>query len=450
MDENKNLATVTIKSIDIEGRGISHIEGKTVFVDGALPDEIVTIEIYKRKPSFDKARLVEIIQKSPERVMPECINFGICGGCSLQHLEFSAQVYSKQQVLLDNLKHIGQVTPLAIIPPLLGKPFGYRHRARLSVRYVAKKGRVLVGFHEKASSFVADMNQCLILPQIISDLIPVLKETIGKLSIYNKIPQIEIAVGDAVHALVFRIMEPLTLADEMVLRDLIDQYTVQQIPLQIWLQPKGPESCYQFYPLNMPQLSYAIPQFNLELPYFPTEFTQVNPLINQEMVKLALSYLEPLEHETIADFFCGIGNFTLPIAKLAKRAIGIEGSSQLVKRAQENAKHNQLDDKTEYNVVNLFKVDAAWLHSLGKIDKWLIDPPRDGAAELIKAITADIAPQRIVYISCNPATLARDAGTLVNTHGYNLVATGVMNMFPHTSHVESIAVFELNNLKQPG
>lgn len=447
MDENKsrNLATVTIKSIDLEGRGISHIDGKTVFVDGALADEIVAIEIYKRKPNFDKARVVEIIQKSANRVVPACVNFGICGGCSLQHLEFSAQVSSKQQVLLDNLKHIGQVTPLATIPPLIGKPFAYRHRARLSVRYVAKKGGVLVGFHEKASSFVADMNQCLILPQVISDLIPILKETIGKLSIYNKIPQIEIAVGDVVYALVFRIMQPLTLADELVLRDLVDQYsTVEQIPLQIWLQPDKPESCYPFYPLNMPQLSYTIPQFNLEMPFFPTEFTQVNPLINQQMVTLALSYLDPLEHETIADFFCGIGNFTLPIAKLAKTAIGIEGSHQLVTRAQENAKHNQLENKTEYKVANLFKVDSNWLYSLGQIDKWLIDPPRDGAMELIKAITADIAPQRIVYISCNPATLARDAGTLVNSHGYSLVATGVMNMFPHTSHIESIAIFELN------
>ncbi|MDQ5921954.1 MAG: rRNA (uracil1939-C5)-methyltransferase [Pseudomonadota bacterium] len=459
-NNNNNIHTVTIESIDLEGKGVTHIEGKTVFIDGALPDEVARIEIYKKKPNFDKARLIELITPSPHRITPECPNFGVCGGCSMQHLDFESQIHNKQKALLDNLKYIGQVTPLSVIPPLLGKPFAYRHRARLSVRHVAKKGGVLVGFHEKSSSFVADMNQCLILPNPISNLIPTLKTVIGKLSIYNKIPQIEVAVGDKVNVLVFRIMESLTSADELILQSFVDEHNaIMNNPLQLWLQPKGPDTCYPFYPLNAPKLDYILPQFDIEMPYLPTEFTQVNPTINAEMINLAISHLNPQSNEVIADFFCGIGNFTLPIAKYAKSVIGIEGSEQLVKRAQENAKHNNLENKTNYLAVNLFKIDSNWLNTLNKmatipeisktvslvankIDKWLIDPPRDGAAELISAITPDTAPSKIVYISCNPATLARDASVLVNVHGYTLTDAGVMNMFPHTSHVESIAVFE--------
>lgn len=439
---DNNLFTVTIESIDVEGKGIARIDGKTVFINDVLPNEVVTIEIVKRKPTFDKGRLVEILQKSPERVTPECPNFGLCGGCSLQHIEFEAQVRNKQKVLLDNLKHIGKVNTEAVLPPLLGKPFRYRHRARMSIRHVAKKGGVLVGFHEKGSSFVADMQECLNLPKHISDLIPILRNTMGQLSIYNKVPQVEVAVGDNVSVLLFRVMEPLSDNDEVIIKNFADTYSTAEYPLQIWLQPKGPDSCYPFYPLDAPKLSYSLPKFNLDMPYYPTEFTQVNPTLNQEMVALAMDLLDPKPDEAIADFFCGIGNFTLPIAISAKSVLGVEGSQQLVARALENAVHNKLENKTTYKMANLFKIDQQWLQDLGKMDKWLIDPPRDGAAELIQSITPEIAPNRIVYVSCNPATLARDAATLVNIHNYRLTQAGVMNMFPQTSHVESIAVFE--------
>ena len=438
--EQLNLHSVTVENIDIEGKGIARIDGKTVFINDVLPGEIVEIEIYKRRDKFDKARLLGIISKSPERVEPECPNFGVCGGCSLQHIELSAQVKYKQQALIDNLKHIGKVTAGNIMPALSGNPWGYRHRARMSSRFVAKKGGVLVGFHEKASSFVADMSECPILPQHVSDLIPELRLLIDQLSIKIRIPQIEVAVGDNVTALVFRIMDPLTSNDEALLKQFADKYN--SLPLQLWLQPKGPETCYPFYPLDSARLSYSIPSFELEMPYYPTEFTQVNPGINGEMVNLAISLLDPQADDEIIDFFCGIGNFTLPIATRAKQVVGVEGSAQLVARAKENAIYNKLEHKTSYQVTNLFKVDENWLQSLGKMDKWLIDPPRDGAVELIKAITPATAPKRIVYVSCNPASLARDAGVLVNVHGYTLTEAGVMNMFPHTSHIESIAVFE--------
>lgn len=447
----KNI-TVTIESIDIEGRGIARNNGKTIFIDGALPGEIAEIEIYKSKANFDKAKVTNLLKKSSERITPKCPNFGICGGCSMQHLEFKSQVEYKEKVLIDNLKHIGKVTPNTILNPLYGEEWNYRHRARLSVRFVAKKGGTLVGFREKSSSFVADMNECLILPTSISDLIPQLRELINNLSIKDRIPQIEVAVGDEVQILVFRIMEQLTQTDEDLIKAFVDKVNMQPNsslslkPLQVWLQPAGPNSCYPFYPSSSYQLSYhlEIPKDKkLTIPYFPTEFTQVNPKLNNQMVNQALSLLQPQEDEKIADFFCGIGNFTLAIANFANEVLGIEGSIELVNRAKENAKYNSLGHKTNYISTNLFKVDEKWLIELGKFDKWLIDPPRDGAVELIKAITPQIAPKRIIYVSCNPATLARDAAILVNVHGYKLVQAGVMNMFPHTSHVESIAQFEL-------
>lgn len=432
-----------IESVDYEGKGVARLDGKTVFIDGALAGEEVLAEITKRKPSFDKAKIVEIITPSKDRVTPECPNFGMCGGCSLQHISFDAQIQIKQQVLIDNLKHIGKVEAGEILPPIKGKPWEYRHRARLSARFVIKKGGALVGFREKASSYVADMLECKILPKYVSDLIPSLRELVASLSIRERIPQIEVAVGDNLVILVIRNMLELADNDEAKLREFVDKHSKENNSLQIWLQPKGPDSCYPFYPQESPRLSYSLPEFNLEMPYYPTEFTQVNPYINQQMVSLAMELLQAEENETIADFFCGIGNFTLPIARTAKQVIGIEGADALVKRAKENANFNGLGNKVSYQVCNLFTVDEKWLQNLGKFDKWLIDPPRDGAVELIKAITPEIAPKRIVYVSCNPATLARDAGILVQVHGYKLQKAGIMNMFPHTSHVESIAVFEL-------
>jgi len=326
--------------------------------------------------------------------------------------------------------------------PLAGVPWGYRHRARLSARYVAKKGGALVGFREKGAPYVLDMHQCLILPPHVSALITPLRELVSGLSIRDRVPQIEVAVGTQVTILVIRNMEALNPEDEQLVRQFIEQYSSLENPLQIWLQPKGPETCYPFYPVDAPKLSYTIQRFSLDMPYNPSEFTQVNPYINEEMLALSMELLAPQTHEVIADFFCGIGNFTLPIARLAKQVVGIEGADALVKRAKQNAIHNGLGDKVTYQVCNLFTIDDVWLQKLGHFDKWLIDPPRDGAFELVKSITPQTAPKRIVYVSCNPATLARDAGVLVHTHGYRLLKAGVMNMFPHTSHVESIALFE--------
>lgn len=434
--------TVTIESVDYEGKGIARIEGKTVFVYGALAGEEVLIEIVKRKPSFDKAKLVEIIQASPKRVTPDCPSYGVCGGCSMQHVSFDEQIRIKQQVLTDNLQHLGNVVAEEIMSPLAGVPWGYRHRARLSARYVAKKGGALVGFREKGAPYVLDMHQCLILPAHVSALITPLRELVSGLSIRDRVPQIEVAVGTQITILVIRNMDALNPEDEQLVRQFIEQYSSLESPLQIWLQPKGPETCYPFYPVDAPKLSYTIQRFSLDMPYNPSEFTQVNPYINEEMLALSMELLAPQAHEVIADFFCGIGNFTLPIARMAKQVVGIEGADALVKRAKQNAIHNGLGDKVAYQVCNLFTIDDVWLQKLGHFDKWLIDPPRDGAFELVKSITPQTAPKRIVYVSCNPATLARDAGVLVHTHGYRLLKAGVMNMFPHTSHVESIALFE--------
>jgi len=432
---------VTIESIDLEGKGVARIDGKAVFVHGALPNETVSIEIYKKKPNFDLAKLVEVITPSANRVKPLCPNFGICGGCALQHLEFNAQMASKEKSLVDNLQHIGHVNATNIVTPILGQEWHYRYRARLSVRYVAKKDAVLVGFREKSSSFVADIKECLVLPQHISALIPKLRDFIYQLSIRDRIPQIEVAVGDKTSVLVFRVMQELSPTDNELFQQFFAE--LQQPELQIWLQPAGPDSCYPFINHSNQQLSYRLNKFNIDMPYYPTEFTQVNPYVNNLLVEYAVNLLELNADDEVIDFFCGIGNFTLAIATQAKHVLGIEGSDALVKRAKENALLNGLENKTSYQVANLFTIDSQWLLNLKKCNKWLIDPPRDGAIELIKALNRDIAPKKIVYVSCNPATLARDAAVLVNVHGYKLNSARAVNMFPHTSHVESVAEFIL-------
>lgn len=428
---------VAVESIDQEGRGIAHHEGKVIFIEGAITGERVTYSSYRKKPSFENAQVEDILKPSFMRVQPKCIHFGVCGGCSMQHLDAAAQVAAKQRILEDNLARIGKVEPETIMPPIHGMPWQYRQRARLSVRYVLKKGKTLVGFHEKRSSFVADLTLCEVLPAKISALIPKLSQLVDGLSIRDRLPQIEVACGERVDVLVLRIMEPLTAQDEAALRAFADAHAIQ-----FWLQPKGPDTCYPFHPLDQPALTYTLPEFAIEMPFAPTEFTQVNHQLNRTMVHRALRLLDPQADERIADFFCGLGNFTLPIARSGARVLGVEGSEALVKRARQGAAHNGLAANTEFCAMNLFEMDEAALQRLGQFDRWLIDPPRDGAVELIKAITPEIAPKRIVYVSCNPATLARDAAVLVQVHGYALKAAGVMNMFPQTSHVESIAVFE--------
>jgi 23S rRNA (uracil1939-C5)-methyltransferase len=429
-----NLAKV--ESLNHDGQGVAHVEGKTIFIDGALPYEIVHYSSYRKKPSFEKAQIRQLVKESFIRTTPRCLYFGTCGGCSIQHLDSTAQVAIKQRVLEDTLLHIGKAKPELILPPIYGTSWGYRHRARISARYVMKKEKMLVGFHEKRSAFVADMQTCEVLPPHVSALLMPLRSLIRALSIFDRMPQIEVAVGSQVTVLVLRILAPLTTQDEALLQTFADTHRIQ-----FWLQPKGPETAYPFYPLDAPALSYELPAFHLTMPYRPTEFTQVNPLVNQAMVKQAIDLLDPQPHERIADMFCGLGNFTLPIARCGAQVLGIEGSQELVTRALENATYNGLTDLTDFQVTNLFDLTPESFSQLGPFDKMLIDPPREGAAELVRALGLT-APTRIVYVSCNPATLARDTAILVHEKGYTLKAAGIINMFPQTSHVESIALFE--------
>ena len=426
-----------IESLDHEGHGVAHVEGKTIFIDGALPFETVSYTSYRRKPSFENAQATEIHTESFMRTKPRCPHFGVCGGCSLQHMEFSAQVAAKQRVLEDNLQRIGTVKAEAMMPALYGSEWGYRHRARLSVRYVAKKGGVLVGFHERRSSFIADMQECHVLPKSVSDQLMPLRELIAKLSIRDRMPQIELAVGENITVFVFRNMDPINAEDEQHFAEYAEQWGVQ-----IWLQPKGPDTAFPLHPKDAPALSYLMPEFGITMPFKPTEFTQVNHGVNRVMVERAINMLDPQPGEKIADMFCGLGNFTLPIARRGAKVLGMEGLQQLVDRAFEGARFNGLEANTDFTVANLFEMTEEWLDKLGHFDKMLIDPPRDGAFELVKSINAATGPKRIIYVSCNPSTLARDAQVLVHDKGYRLKAAGVVNMFPHTGHVESMAWFE--------
>lgn len=440
--------TLLIESLDMEGRGVGHLQnedgtpGKVIFVEGALPGERVEYQSFRRKPKWEAAVLTGLHNESALRVQPKCVHFGTCGGCAMQHLEPAAQVAVKQRVLEDNLWHLGKVRPQVVLPPVYGPTWGYRYRARLSVRHVAKKGGMLVGFHERKSSFIADMTSCQILPPHVSALLVPLRELIGSLSIFDRMPQIELAVGDHVTALVLRNMAPLTGEDEVKLKAFADRHGVQW-----WLQPKGPDTVYPFYPTDV-TLRYLLPEFGVQIPFKPTDFTQVNHHINRVLVSKALRLLDVQPGDRVADLFCGLGNFTLPLATQAREVVGIEGSTALTSRALENAKLNGLDGKTTFHCRNLFEATAEDFSALGRFDRILIDPPREGALAVCQALVelgrADpgMRPERIVYVSCNPSTLARDAGYLVHQGGYLLSRAGVVNMFPHTAHVESIAVFE--------
>jgi len=428
----------SITSLDQEGRGIARIEGKAVFVEGALPGELVAITLLKKKPTFDIARADTVLKPNAARVEPRCPYFGVCGGCSQQHFDAAAQVAAKQRTLEDALWRLGRVHPAQLLPPIHGPSWHYRHRARLSVRHVVKKGGTLIGFHERKSSYVADMKSCEVLPRKISDLLPKLRELIGGLTVRDRLPQIELAVGDGetpAYVLVLRILEPLTPEDEKTLREFGEAHGVR-----FFLQPGGPGTAAPLHE-GGPALLYTLPEFDLEFPYSPTEFTQVNPAINRVLVRRAIALVDPRPGERIADFFCGIGNFTLPLARRCGDALGVEGSAALVERATENAAFNGLTGQATFRVANLFAATPESFEAFGPLDKILVDPPREGAIELVKALPGDGPPGRIVYVSCNPATLARDASVLVHDHGYALAAAGVVNMFPHTSHVESVALF---------
>lgn len=445
-----SLSPLQIDSLDMEARGVGRSldeegnPGKVIFVEGALPRETVTYQSYRRKPSYEQATVVQVLKPSSARVLPRCTYFGVCGGCSMQHLDTRAQVAIKQRVLEDNLWHLARLRPDMMLRPIAGPDWGYRYRARLTVRHVVKKGGVLIGFHEKKSSYVADMQRCEILPPHVSALLLPLRELVERLSIRDKLPQIELAVGQDVTALVLRILAPLSQADEGVLREFADHHDVQ-----FWLQPKGPDTVNLFYP-PQPELTYTLPQFGITMPFRPTDFTQINHQINRVMIGRALRLLGIQAHERVLDLFCGIGNFTLPLATQAASVMGIEGSEALTARALANAGRNNLAGKVGFQCSNLFEVDATDVVKWGHFDRWLIDPPREGALAVAKALailhqqpSADYSmPKRIVYVSCNPATLARDAAVLVHEAGYQLASAGIINMFPHTSHVESIAVFE--------
>lgn len=426
-----------IDSIDQEGRGIARVDNKVIFIDGALPGESVTYRIRRQKPTYDLAEIASIRKPSAIRVKPKCSVYGLCGGCSFQHVDASAQVALKQRMLEEQLLRIGKVIPEQMLSPIHGPYWGYRHRARLSVRYVRKKGKVLVGFREKRGSYVADMDDCHILPRKFADLLPSLARLIGSLSIAEKIPQIELLIDDRQIALVLRHMESLSEEDK---EKLLKYASINCI---YWfLQPSGIASIAPFPDNSAVRfLTYRLPEFNLLLNFNPSNFTQINPYINQALIHQAMRFLQPKPGQKIADFFCGLGNFTLPIAKLGAFAIGFEGSQALVEQAKENARLNGLDDWVDAFEKNLFEIESNFFDQYDQFDAALIDPPREGALELVSALP-DTGFNRIVYISCHAATLARDADILVNQKGYRLKQAGLANMFPHTSHFESIALFE--------
>jgi len=436
-----------VESLDLEGQGVAHNEeGKVVFIDGALPGEQVQVSVGRRKNNWEQATLTALRRESSQRVTPRCRHFGTCGGCKLQHFHVGAQVATKQRALEDAMWHLGKVRPERLMRPIEGPTWGYRYRARLSVRHVAKKGKVLVGFHERKSSYVADMDSCEVLPPHLSDLLVPLADLVMAMDGRDRLPQIEVAVGAETTALVLRHLEPLSEADLGRLRAFGEANNIQW-----WLQPKGPDTVHRLDETG-PALTYTLPEFGLTMPFKPTDFTQVNHQINRVLVGKALRLLDAGPDERVIDWFCGLGNFTLPIATQAREVLGIEGSEALVARSRENARFNGLAERTRFEARNLFEIAPADLAVYGAADKWLVDPPREGAFALAKAVSdlhqdpslapGFTLPRRIVYVSCNPATLARDAGLLVHQGGYRNTAAGAVNMFPHTAHVESIAVFE--------
>ena len=458
---------VHVESLDIDAQGIAHrADGKVVFIEGALPYERVEFNVHRAKNNWEQGVVTKIRRESSQRVTPQCPHFGLhtgaCGGCKMQHLHIGAQVAVKQRVLEDNLWHLAKVKADNILRPIEGPAWGYRYRARLSVRNVLKKGEVLIGFHERKSRYVADIKACHVLAPHVSAMLLPLRALIASLDANQTCPQIELACGDSVTALVLRHLEPLSVAD----KDRLRAFSKIHTEVQWWLQPKGPETVALLEEgesgnAGGRQLSYTLPEFGVTMPFKPTDFTQVNPHINRVLVAKALQLLDAQKHERVIDWFCGLGNFTLPLATQAGRVLGVEGAETLVARAKDNFKQNFMENEaaglskrsyaaTEFVARDLFDMTPELLVKDGVADKWLIDPPREGAFALVKAL-ADLhgqqsetwrRPKRIVYVSCNPATLARDAGVLVHLGGYRCSFAGIVNMFPHTAHVESIAVFD--------
>jgi 23S rRNA (uracil1939-C5)-methyltransferase len=448
----KPLRTDQVESLDQQGRGIVRSGGKIAFVEGALPGERVTWELVRSGNKFDVGRLVQVQRASSQRVEPRCPHFGLqrgaCGGCSMQHLDARAQVAVKQRVLEDALWHLGRLRAEHMLRPISGSEWGYRHRARLSVRYVARKGEALVGFHERASSFVADIGQCHVLAGPVGSLLRPLRALVSSMQARQRLPQIEVAVVRAgtqlQTVLVFRILDALSDAD----RVLLERFAAAHA-LSIWIQPGGPGTATPLDPSDPVELALQLPEFGLQLPFAPTDFTQVNHAINDVLVHRAVALLDPQPGDRALDLFCGLGNFTLPLATRVAQVIGIEGNRAQVARAASAAQANGLQSRARFLAQDLFAWERSDWEELnrreGAIDRVLVDPPREGALAVVRALAAStMRPRRLVYVSCNPATLARDCAVLVHESQWRLLAAGVVNMFPHTSHVESVAVLQSN------
>ncbi len=423
-----------IESLTHEGRGLTHVEGKAVFVDGALAGERVRFRYTRLQRRFDEGTVVEVLRAAPERVAPKCPHFGVCGGCSLQHMDAAAQIRMKQSSLADVFTRIGKVTPQRWLEPLVAGHWGYRRKARLGVRHVLKKGRTLVGFRERGNAFLADLTRCEVLHPAVGERLQVIASTVEALSIRDQVPQIEVSMGDGPCVLVFRVMQPPSAADLEVLRSLAEREG-----FHLYLQEGGVETIRPL-PNQAVDLHYKLPRHEVRIEFQPTDFTQVNLELNRLMVDRALELLEVQPDESLLDLFCGLGNFTLPLARQAASVVGVEGESGLVERARSNAVRNGIDNARFYTANLDGELDSQpWMRE--RFTKALLDPPRSGALQVLDCLPR-LGVERILYVSCNPATLARDADRLVNDLGYELRAAGVMDMFPHTAHVESMALFE--------
>ena len=429
----------TISSISHEGKGISYEDDKTIFIDNALLDEEVEYKIIKKKKNLAFAKSLKILKPSSQRIEAKCDVYGICGGCSMQHFDEGVQLAYKQRAFEETLKHVGNVLPETILSPISGPLWHYRHKARLRVKYVLKKQKVLIGFNEKLSHFLTNMDSCPVLPKKLSDLIKPLQDLFLKLSIREQIPQIEYASNQIRHILVLRILQSLTKEDEIILKDFQDLNEIE-----FWIQTKGYDTVKPLFETTKDYVTYKNKEFNLEFLFNPTGFTQINPFINEILIRRVMALLEPKKSDLIFDFFSGIGNFTLPIATSGANVLAVEGDKMLVDSGNNNAIKNNLSNNVRFKEADLFNIEKKELLLLGQADKWLIDPPRLGALNLINLLDDQIEPKLIIYISCNPATLARDSDILVNKKNYSFKKGGIVNMFPHTSHVESIAVFERN------
>jgi 23S rRNA (uracil1939-C5)-methyltransferase len=430
----EQLVEVEIESLSHEGRGVAHIDGKVVFIDYALPGETVAFKYSRLSKKCDEGRALEVLKASPQRVEPICAHFGVCGGCSLQHQHPEAQIASKQAALLELFQRMAQVQPQQLLEPLRGPLQHYRQKARLGVKYVAKKGKVLVGFREKGNAFLADLQSCPVLHQSVGDRLDALSELIMGMQARETIPQIEVAVDDSTTALVFRHLEDLSEPDREALRQFGEQHE-----LQIMLQSGGPDTVQPLWPDNPPPLAYELKEQSVRIEFQPNDFTQVNSEINQRMVSLALQMLQLDAQDTVLDLFCGLGNFTLAMARQCAEVVGVEGAQSMVVKARDNALKNGIEN-VRFHAADLSAdiSQESWLQQ--RYDKILLDPPRSGAMEMLRHI-GKLGANRIVYVSCNPVTLARDSHTLIHDYGYTLQQAGVMDMFPHTAHVESIALF---------